>query len=94
MLSTLTTGPPPKRDFRTNGWTFLAASSRQTLSDRTASWPTREDSVLQRPEAIVAGRIGAANDDDSWAEVVAEGTRRVLEQLPPGYMDEAPQPDL
>jgi hypothetical protein len=82
-----------ERDRLIQSTTDLFDTLRQRIdrgvpSRLSAATPTSEDGVLQRLEAIVEGRVGAAFDDDTWAEAIAEGTRRVQEQLPPGYMDD------
>lgn len=82
-----------ERDRLIQSTTELFDTLRQRIdrgvpSRLSAATPTSEDGVLQRLEAVVEGRVGAAFDDDTWAEAIDEGTRRVEEQLPPGYMDD------
>ena len=46
-----------------------------------------EDSLLQKLDVLLDGRVGTPLDDDEWRTAVAEGERRVEQSVPPGYMD-------
>lgn len=49
--------------------------------------PTSEDALLRRLEILLDGCVGAALADSDWKLAIAEGERRVLQSIPPGYMD-------
>lgn len=50
-----------------------------------ADTPAAEDRVLRRLEVLLNGRVLPCPPDE--AELVAEGNRRVEDQIPPGYLD-------
>lgn len=53
----------------------------------SAATPTDEDSVLNRLEPILHGKVGAAFIEDRSEAEILEGNRRVVEQIPPGFKD-------
>ena len=52
-----------------------------------AATPAASDRILSRLSAMLAGRVMPRPSDEAWNEWIAEGQRRVDEQLPPGYLD-------
>jgi hypothetical protein len=59
-----------------------------------AHGPTARDRVLSRLAGLLNGKILERAPDDEWAELVAEGQRRVEAQIPPGYLDADKADDL
>jgi len=52
-----------------------------------ADTPAIQDRVLSRLALILEERVLPQPPDEVWSELVAEGLRRVEEQIPPGYLD-------
>lgn len=53
----------------------------------TAATPTAQDRVLARLERALEGKVGAPYSGDVWPKMIEQGNARVVEQMPPGYMD-------
>lgn len=53
----------------------------------SAHTPTSEDRLLNRLDTILADSVGPPLEARAWEEAVAEGERRVAEQISPGYKD-------
>ncbi|WP_433205221.1 PIN-like domain-containing protein [Dactylosporangium sp. CS-047395] len=49
--------------------------------------PAERDPVMSRLVTLLDGKVLPRPDEPRWAELVAEGKRRVVEQRPPGYLD-------
>lgn len=47
----------------------------------------RDEPVLVKLEALLAGKVGAEPDLDSWQDGIKEGNRRAVAKEPPGYLD-------
>ncbi|MER7283304.1 PIN-like domain-containing protein [Dactylosporangium sp. NPDC000244] len=52
-----------------------------------AATPVEQDPVMRRLLVLLAGRVLPHPGEQRWSELVAEGTRRVAERRPPGYLD-------
>src|SRR6266545_1929616 len=52
-----------------------------------AATPAAYDRVLRRLAPLVDGKVLPRPPEDAWAEMIADGRRRVEEQQPPGYLD-------
>ena len=52
-----------------------------------AATPEADDWILRRLTVMLEGRVLLRPDQTEWDAWVAEGTRRVEEQVPPGYKD-------
>lgn len=63
------------------------AITRLQPADVGASGETHEDAVLARLEPLLNGRVGPALSEKDRARNITEGTRRVRDKIPPGYMD-------
>ncbi|MER8025676.1 PIN domain-containing protein [Glutamicibacter protophormiae] len=67
---------------------FLMGFS-ESINEATAPINNSSDSdqILNELERIVEGCVTARPNDDEWQECVIEGSKRVLNEEPPGYMD-------
>lgn len=51
------------------------------------STPTDEDPVLRRLTDLLDGKVLPRPDDSRWSALLDEGKQRVIEEVPPGYLD-------
>jgi predicted nucleic acid-binding protein len=51
------------------------------------STPTDEDPVLHRLTDVLDGKVLPRPDEGHWSALIDEGKQRVVEEVPPGYLD-------
>ncbi|MEU9740170.1 PIN-like domain-containing protein [Micromonospora chersina] len=51
------------------------------------STPTDEDPVLHRLRDLLDGKVLPRPDEGRWSALIDEGKQRVIEEVPPGYLD-------
>lgn len=74
------------QDLRSDGSVRDAAGEADPDGVRVDT-PATQDRVLSRLAALLEERVLPRPPDEVWTDLVAEGQRRVDQQVPPGYLD-------
>jgi len=76
-------------DFELAVQSMLAAVEKGVPGNVDPTTGTKDDPILARLSICLDGKVGRPLSDTDWEAAVAEGTRRVTAEEPPGYRDAA-----